>query len=62
MYCNKRIHNKKHINKHINVYNEPQEHLFCSKECKRKWCIEVENGRLKVEKNKNTITAIRNID
>lgn len=61
-YCNKKIYNKRHVTKHINIYNEPQEHLFCSKECKHKWCVGIKNGMLRVEKNKITTTAIKNIN
>ncbi|MHA1661526.1 MAG: hypothetical protein ACTSUT_20710 [Promethearchaeota archaeon] len=31
--------------KHINICQPEPVHIFCSKECKNKWCFEIQNGK-----------------
>lgn len=37
-FCYKAL--KRRFRVHKNIYQDPQEHKFCSRECKEKWCYE----------------------
>lgn len=37
-FCSKAL--KKRFRVHRNICQDPQEHKFCSRECKEKWCYD----------------------
>ena len=51
-YCNKPFGQKKNERKykHINIRQPIATHIFCSRDCKTKWCFAVQNDELNPNK------------
>ena len=51
-YCNKPFGQKKNERKyrHINIRQPISTHVFCSRDCKTKWCFAVQNDELNPNK------------
>jgi len=43
-YCGKSM-NKSNIT-HTNICQPNSNHVFCSKTCKNKWCLEIQKGKI----------------
>ncbi len=43
-YCGRQLHGKR-LKRHINICQKTTIHIFCSKECKNRWCFDTQKRR-----------------